>query len=101
MVHGEKDLKELSGIGKSTMTRLKNCENTTMEVMDKVCNVVQVTMVEAVKIIKDEGERLEMRSFITTLGKTIKLDTERDGVESNFDQDKKGLVIPLYQREYK
>ena len=49
----KKDLKELSGIGKSTMTRLKNCENTTMEVMDKICNVVQVTMVETVKIIKD------------------------------------------------
>ena len=42
-----------------------------------------------------------MKSFITTLGKIIKLDTERDGAESNFDQDKKGLVIPLYQREYK
>ena len=32
-----------------------------------------------------------MKSFITTLGKIIKLDTERDGAESNFDQDKKGL----------
>ncbi len=42
-----------------------------------------------------------MKSFITTLGKIIKLDTERDGAEANFDQNKKGLVIPLYQREYK
>ena len=42
-----------------------------------------------------------MKSFITTLGKIIKLDTERDGADANFDQNKKGLVIPLYQREYK
>lgn len=42
-----------------------------------------------------------MKSFITTLGKIIKLNTEHEGVEVNFNQDKKGLVIPLYQREYK
>ena len=42
-----------------------------------------------------------MKSFITTLGKVIKLNTEKNEVEQNFDEDKKRLVIPLYQREYK
>ena len=42
-----------------------------------------------------------MKSFITTLGKVIKLNTEKTEAEQNFDEDKKRLIIPLYQREYK
>ena len=42
-----------------------------------------------------------MKSFITTLGRVIKLDTEKESVEQNFNQNKKSLMIPLYQREYK
>ena len=42
-----------------------------------------------------------MKSFITTLERVLKLNTENNGVDSNFNQDKRRLVIPLYQREYR
>ena len=42
-----------------------------------------------------------MKSFITNLGKVIKLDTGKADSDQNFDQTKKKLFIPLYQREYK
>lgn len=42
-----------------------------------------------------------MKSFITTLGRVLKLNTGNNGVDSNFNQDKRRLVIPLYQREYR
>ena len=50
----KKDLRELAGIGNSTMTKLANNENVTMEVMAKICNALQVTMDEVVEITKDE-----------------------------------------------
>lgn len=40
-----------------------------------------------------------MRSFITNIEKFFKLNT--DVPNSNFDFDKRKLIIPLYQREYK
>lgn len=42
-----------------------------------------------------------MKSFITTLGKILKLNTEKADNEQNFNRGKNRLVIPLYQREYK
>ena len=42
-----------------------------------------------------------MKSFITTLGKILKLDTEKELDDQNFDHSKKNILIPLYQREYK
>lgn len=50
----KKDLRELAGIGNSTMTKLANNENVTMEVIAKICNALQVTMDEVVEITKDE-----------------------------------------------
>ena len=50
----KKDLRELAGIGNSTMTKIANNENVTMEVMAKICNALQVTMDEVVEITKDE-----------------------------------------------
>ena len=50
----KKDLRELAGIGNSTMTKRANNENVTMEVMAKICNALQVTMDEVVEITKDE-----------------------------------------------
>ena len=49
----KKDLRELAGIGNSTMTKLANNENVTMEVIAKICNALQVTMDEVVEITKD------------------------------------------------
>ncbi len=42
-----------------------------------------------------------MKSFITTLDKILKLNTEKENSDANFNQNKQGLIIPLYQREYK
>ncbi len=50
----KKDLRELAGIGNSTMTKLANNENVTMEVMAKICNALQVTFDEIVDVTKDE-----------------------------------------------
>lgn len=50
----KKELRELAGIGNSTMTKLANDENITMEVMAKICNALQVTVDEIVDITKDE-----------------------------------------------
>ncbi len=36
----KKDLRELAGIGNSTMTKLANDENVTMEVIAKICNAL-------------------------------------------------------------
>ena len=36
----KKDLREMAGIGNSTMTKLANNENVTMEVMAKICSAL-------------------------------------------------------------
>ena len=41
-----------------------------------------------------------MYAFVASLGKLLKLNTERD-FPDNFNQTKRRMVIPLYQREYK
>ena len=41
-----------------------------------------------------------MFAFVTSLGRLLKLNTEKEA-PNNFDQNKRKMVIPLYQREYK
>ena len=50
----KKDLRELAGIGNSTMTKLANDKNVTMEVMAKICNALDCKMDDIVEIISDE-----------------------------------------------
>ncbi len=50
----KKDLKELAGIGNSTMTKLANNENVTVEVMAKICRALDCNMDDIVEINKDE-----------------------------------------------
>ena len=50
----KKDLRELAGIGNSTMTKLANNENVTMEVIAKICNALDCRMDDIVEIISDE-----------------------------------------------
>ena len=40
----KKDLRELAGIGNSTMTKLANNENVTVEVMAKICKALDCKM---------------------------------------------------------
>lgn len=50
----KKDLKEMAKIGNSTMTKLANDENVTMEVMAKICIALGCTMDDIVEIINDD-----------------------------------------------
>lgn len=50
----KKDLRELASIGNSTMTKLANDENVTMEVMAKICNALNCKMDDIVEIIPEE-----------------------------------------------
>lgn len=53
----KKDLREMASIGNSTMTKLANNENVTMEVMAKICTALNCTIDEIVDIIpEEEGE---------------------------------------------
>lgn len=46
----KKDLREMASIGNSTMTKLANNENVTMEVMAKICRALDCTMDDIVEI---------------------------------------------------
>lgn len=50
----KKDLREMASIGNSTMSKLANDENVTMEVMAKICNALDCTMDDIVDIIPEE-----------------------------------------------
>ena len=50
----KKDLREMAGIGNSTMTKLANNENVTMEVMAKICNALNCKIDDIVEITLDE-----------------------------------------------
>lgn len=50
----KKDLREMAGIGNSTMTKLANNENVTMEVMAKICSALDCKIDDVVEIIPDE-----------------------------------------------
>ena len=53
----KKELKELSGIGNSTMTKLANNENVTVEVMAKICNALNCSMDDVIEILTDREEK--------------------------------------------
>lgn len=50
----KKDLREMAGIGNSTMTKLANNENVTMEVMAKICSALDCKIDDVVEILSDE-----------------------------------------------
>lgn len=50
----KKDLREMASIGNSTMTKLANNENVTMEVMAKLCNTLNCKIDDIVEITPDE-----------------------------------------------
>ncbi len=50
----KKDLRELASIGNSTMSKLANDENVTMEVMAKICTALNCKMDDIVEIMPDE-----------------------------------------------
>ena len=49
----KKDLRDLAGIGNSTMTKLSNDENVTIEVMAKICRALDCTIDDVVEIVPD------------------------------------------------
>lgn len=50
----KKDLREMASIGSSTMTKLSNNENVTMEVLAKICRALNCTLDEIVDIMPAE-----------------------------------------------
>ena len=50
----KKDLRDLAGIGNSTMTKLSNDENVTIEVMAKICRALDCTIDDVVEIVPDD-----------------------------------------------
>lgn len=50
----KKDLRDLVGIGNSTMTKLSNDENVTIEVMAKICRALDCTIDDVVEIVPDD-----------------------------------------------
>ncbi len=50
----KKDLKRLASIGNSTMTKLANNENVTMDVMAKICNALNCKMDDIVEILPEK-----------------------------------------------
>ena len=50
----KKDLRDLAGIGNSTMTKLSNDENVTIEVMAKICRALDCTIDDVVEVVPDD-----------------------------------------------
>ena len=50
----KKDFRDLAGIGNSTMTKLSNDENVTIEVMAKICRALDCTIDDVVEIVPDD-----------------------------------------------
>lgn len=50
----KKDLRDLAGIGNSTMTKLSNDGNVTIEVMAKICRALDCTIDDVVEIVPDD-----------------------------------------------
>lgn len=50
----KKDLKAMASIGNSTMAKLGNNENVTIEVLAKICDAMKCTLDDIVEIIPDE-----------------------------------------------
>ena len=53
----KKDLRAMASIGNSTMAKLANNENVTMEVMAKICSALDCKLDDIVEIIPDEMAR--------------------------------------------
>lgn len=53
----KKDLRTMASIGNSTMTKLSNNDNITMEVMAKICTALNCTLDDIVEIIPDENNK--------------------------------------------
>jgi len=53
----KKDLREIASIGNSTMTKLANNENVTMEVIEKICNALDCNIDDIVEILP--GKKVE------------------------------------------
>jgi len=53
----KKDLRELAGIGNSTMTKLANNENATVEVMARICKALNCKMDDVLEIISDDSDK--------------------------------------------
>ncbi|MDO4976747.1 MAG: helix-turn-helix transcriptional regulator [Eubacteriales bacterium] len=52
----KKDLKAMASIGNSTMAKLSNNENVTIEVLAKICDAMKCTLDDIVEIIPDSNE---------------------------------------------
>lgn len=52
----KKDLKEMASIGNSTMAKLKNNENVTIEVLGKICEAMNCTLDDIVEIVTEYKE---------------------------------------------
>lgn len=50
----KKDVKRMASIGNSTMTKLANDENVTMEVMAKICRALDCTLDDIVEISEED-----------------------------------------------
>lgn len=50
----KKDLKAMASIGNSTMAKLSNNENVTIEVLAKICDAMKCTLDDIVEIIPDK-----------------------------------------------
>ena len=50
----KKDLRDLAGIGNSTMTKLSNDENVTIESYGKICRALDCTIDDVVEIVPDD-----------------------------------------------
>lgn len=52
----KKDLKEKASIGNSTMAKLSNNENVTVEVLAKICDAMNCTLDDIVEIVTEVKE---------------------------------------------
>lgn len=50
----KKDLRSMASIGNSTMAKLSNNENVTMEVLAKICTALKCNLDDIVEIIPDD-----------------------------------------------
>ena len=50
----KKDLRAMASIGNSTMAKLANNENVTMEVLAKICGALNCSLDDIVEIIPDD-----------------------------------------------
>ena len=50
----KKDLKEKASIGNSTMAKLSNNDNVTVEVLAKICDAMECTLDDIVELLPDE-----------------------------------------------